>query len=116
MADLVPGYQVARAGAGAAYQGVLRPGPKGRPAWVCRCRPVHLVPGKARACAEAELEKREQGKGQVFTLLHCERCAGGNGPSWHDDVPGEDELACPRCGVPLRRLKLVVVGSGPAVD
>jgi len=116
--DLIAGYKVIEypRHATAAYRGVLRRTPGSRPSWSCSCPSPHLSPVTARGCAERELERRGQGSREVFTLLHCKRCAEGGGSSWWDDVPGEEGLKCPRCGVPLERLKLVVVGSAPAVD
>lgn len=113
MTDLIAGYVHVRRGT-SAYKGALRATPKSAPRWTCACAPVHLTAEKARACAEAELERRTQGAGQVFTLLHCGPCSEAVGSSWWDDVPGL--AACPRCGVPLERLKLAVTGRGPAVD
>lgn len=115
MADLIAGYKFERLRALTIYRGVLRRDPKARPSWTCK-HDDHLAPGSARKCAEAELERREQGRGEVFTLLHCERCSEAGASSWWNDVDGEEELACPRCGVTLRRMKLVVVSSSPAVD
>jgi hypothetical protein len=112
MDDLTAGYKLAGPRK-SSYRGVLRLGRK--QVWACR-HDDHLAPRSAKACGEAELEKRTQGQGQVFTLLHCRPCAEAGGSCWWDDVPDVEELACPRCGVPLRRLKLVVVRSGPAVD
>lgn len=118
MTELTPGYKVVSypRHATAAYRGVLRRTPGSKPSWSCTCPSPHLSPVTARKCAVSELERRGQGGREVFTLLHCERCREGGASSWWDDVPGGEELACPRCGVPLRRLKLVVVGSVPAVD
>lgn len=118
MTDLAPGYKVIPypRHATAAYRGVLRRTPGSKPAWTCPCPSPHLSPVTARGCAERELERRGQGGKEVFTLLHCARCAEGGGSSWWDDVPDVAELSCPRCGVPLRRMKLVVVNSGSAVD
>jgi uncharacterized C2H2 Zn-finger protein len=114
VSDLIPGYTLAGPGQ-RGYRGVLRRTPKSRPSWTCR-HDDHLAPRSAKKCAAAERERREQGKGEVFTLLHCRRCAEASASAWWDDVPGEESLACPRCGVPLRRMKLVVVGGDPAVD
>jgi len=110
VADLIAGY-ASMPGAGG-WHGVLRPGPRSRPVWVCAH--VHATPVTAKPCAEAELERRAQGARAVLTLLHCEPCAEDGRSSWWNDVAGP--VACPRCGVPLLRLKLVVVGSAPAVD
>jgi hypothetical protein len=112
VADLIAGYALVRPGK-AGYRGVLRRTPKSPPSWTCPHND-HLVPRSARLCAEAEREQRAQGEGQVFTLLHCKPCSEGGGSSWWDDAAGP--VACPRCGVPLLRLKLAVVGSAPAVD
>jgi hypothetical protein len=109
--DLIAGYAGVR-DHGGGFAGALRATPRSVPCWTCGHR--HAAPVTARRCAEAELERRTQGRGQVFTLLHCEPCAEGVGSSWWDDVPGL--AACPRCGVPLQWLKLVVTESGPAVD
>lgn len=113
--DLIAGYTHVQRGR-AAYRGALRATPKSAPRWTCACAPVHLTAEKARACAAAELERRVQGGQDVLTLLHCRPCAEGGGSAWWEDVPAAESLACPRCGAPLRRLKLVVVGSAPAVD
>jgi hypothetical protein len=108
--DLKPGYIEVQLRAGRGFQGVLRRTPGSKPAWTCR-HDSHLAPGRARACAEAELERQLQGKGEVFALLHCGPCS-----RWWDDVADLGPLACPVCGVPMERLKLVVAGRGPAVD
>lgn len=113
MPKLVAGFAHIRRGT-ARYRGALRVTAKAVPAWTCGHD--HMTPESARLCADAELERRSQGGREVIVLLHCGRCAGGGASSWWDDVPGEEKLACPRCGVLLRRLKLVVVGGGTAVD
>jgi hypothetical protein len=111
--ELTAGYREVQLRAGRGFQGVLRRTPGSKPAWTCR-HDDHLSTVSARACAQAELTRRVQGRGEVFTLLHCGRCAEGGGSSWWDDVPDSGPLACPRCGVPLERMKLVVTERGPA--
>ena len=112
-AELTAGYREVQLRAGRGYQGVLRRTPGSKPVWTCR-HDSHLSAVSAKSCAQAELTRRVQGKGAVFTLLHCRRCTEGGGSAWWDDVPGAGSLACPRCGVPLERLKLVVTECGPA--
>lgn len=105
-AELVAGYEHVRRGT-AAYRGVLRPATGGTPVWRCRCEPVHLNTITARRCAEKELDRRRQGGRQVFELLRCEPCG-----RWFAAVPRAP--ACPVCGVPLQRLKVLVLERGPA--
>lgn len=112
-ADLVAGY-VGIKGAAGGWHGALRPGPRARPTWTCAH--VHASPVTARPCAEAELERRVQGRKEVFRLLRCKPCSEAGASCWWDDVDGDEVPPCPRCGVPLRRLKLMVVGSPGAVD
>lgn len=108
---LTPGYRVVPypRHATAGYRGVLRVTRGSRPKWTCTCPLPHLSPVTAQGCAERELERRGQGGKEVFTLLRCEPCS-----RWWDDVPDVGSLACPVCGVPMERLKLVVTQRGPA--
>jgi hypothetical protein len=87
------------------YHGVLRR-TTGTPAW--KCSHAHASTYSAVQCAAAELNRRAQGAREVFTLLRCEGC-----DRWKTD--GGGEAACGLCGVPLTRLKLVVLERGPAV-
>jgi rubrerythrin len=102
--DLTPGYRFRRRGT-SSYRGVLRR-PAGSEAWACPHD--HMSPGKAKLCAEAELENRRQAAQSVIVLLRCEPC-----DRWW---PAGAAGACPVCGVPMERLKLVVAGRSPAVD
>jgi hypothetical protein len=111
VAELVAGSASIRAATGG-WHGALRPGPRARPVWTCAH--VHATPATAKPCAERELERRRQGARAVFTLLHCARCDEGGGSAWWADAPGA--LECPRCSVPLERVKLAVLERGPAVD
>lgn len=111
--DLRAGYVHIRRGT-AAYRGALRWKPDIAPVW--SCVHDHLTAMSAKACAETEKARRVAGRREVFTLLHCERCGEHGGTAWWDDVPGGEQLSCPRCGVPLERLKLAVVGREAAVD
>jgi hypothetical protein len=96
---LTPGYVHLNRGT-AAYMGVLRlQASRARPAWTCGHS--HGVPVAARRCAEAELERREQGSREVFTLRRCEPC-----DRWWPDGDG---ALCPHCGVPAARLRLVAL-------
>lgn len=107
--DLIPGHRVVSRprAASASYRGVLRATRGSHPKWACEH--YHPSPVMAKACAERELERRGQGGKEVFTLLRCEPCS-----RWWDDVPDVGSLACPVCGVPMERLKLVVTQRGPA--
>jgi hypothetical protein len=106
MQRLIAGFSSVQRGR-AAYRGALRPTAKSLPVWTCTCTPVHLTPGGARECADVELERRKRSAGVVFTLLHCKPCA-----SWRAD--SRLVTSCPRCGVPLERVKLAVLERGPA--
>jgi hypothetical protein len=108
---LIAGFTHVQRGT-AHYRGVLRVTPKAVPSWTCPCVPSHLTAEAAVRCARSELERRQQGGRQVFVLLHCERCSEAGGSCWWDDVPGRS-LPCPRCGVPLLRLKLAVLERSP---
>jgi rubrerythrin len=96
---LIPGYVHASRGR-ASYRGALRASEKGEPAWTCK--DDHLTATSARTCARAEKEQRVQGSKQVFRLLNCKQCE-----RWWEDARGASE--CPRCSVPLDRVKVVVV-------
>ena len=103
MADLAAGFTRARGPAGKllpGWQGVLRRTPHSQPSW--QCAHQHMASPSAVRCAAAELERRTQGEAEVFTLLRCAPCDG-----W---LPDAGESACPRCGVPLERVKLAVLG------
>lgn len=104
MAGLVAGYTRDTAAGRLSYHGALRRDRKSAPLWACLHD--HLVVTSAQRCAEAELERREQGQGQVFSLLTCAPC----GRWWADARVS----ACPLCSVPLQRVKLAVLESGPA--
>lgn len=106
---LIAGF-TRRPGGIASYAGALRATPQGVPAWVCSGpEHDHLTPPVARRCAEAELERRKQGIREVFDLLNCE-------PEglWFADARGV--TACPRCSVPLRRVKVAVLERSAVVD
>jgi hypothetical protein len=100
---LLPGFTRIRPGA-AHYKGALRVTPKAVPDWTCAHD--HFSPAVARMCAEAELERREQGGRQVFFLLRCEPC-----DRWWTN--GVSPAGCPVCSVPLERVKLAVLERGP---
>lgn len=88
------------------YHGALRKGDNRMPVWVCECKPPHMSPIAARACADKELARRKRSQGVVFELLHCESCG-----HWFDNARVS---ACPACSVPMSRLKLMVLESNPA--
>jgi hypothetical protein len=98
---LVAGYSHIRRGA-AGYRGVLRVTPKAVPSWTCRHE--HLTTRMAAACAVAELERRENGEKEVFSLLNCTGCA-----RWWTDPGARQPLPCPRCTVLLERVKVQVL-------
>jgi hypothetical protein len=95
---LVASYMRLRAGT-ASFRGVLRATPDSAPRWTCP--DDHLSTASARRCAEAELERRNQGGREVFTLRRCGPC-----DAWYPDGPGSP---CPVCSVPMERVKLVVL-------
>jgi rubrerythrin len=102
--QLVAGFVHVRRGA-AYYKGALRTAP-GRPA-VWTCEHTHYSPMPAKLCAQGELYRRGQAGREVFELLHCVPCAawhGADGQTW----------ACPACGVPRQRLKVLVLERAPA--
>jgi hypothetical protein len=108
--DLTPGYAFADRNKGTAW-GVLRDGE--RVVWRCSDLPghrVHLVPTRARQCAEAEQERRVQGGREVVELFRCEPC----GIFW-DRVPAGDALRrllaglCPSCSGPVAWVKVVII-------
>lgn len=110
MADLVAGYALRRRGT-SSYVGTLKAARGSAPAW--RCTHDHLTTVKARQCAEAELERRTQGGRQVFELLFCPPCGQWLTPEQAGThPPGGTE--CPKCGVPLERVRLAVLERGPA--
>jgi hypothetical protein len=102
---LVPGFAYRRRGA-SSYYGALRRTSHAKPEWTCA--DDHLTAIGATACARRELDRRVRAAGTVFSLLHCEPCDRW----WPDGLA----TACPACGVPLERLKLVVTDRRPAVD
>jgi hypothetical protein len=108
-ADLIPGFTHRRRGT-SSYGGVLRESPRSlRPSWLCVHD--HLTAMSATACAVHELENRKQGRQEVFYLLRCEPCQ-----EWFD-APEVGGLArCPLCGVPMARLKVIVVERIEPVD
>lgn len=100
---LIAGYAHVRRGT-AHYKGALRVTPKSVPRWLCEHD--HPTPGKARLCADLELDRREQGGREVIALRRCEPC-----DRWWPDGAG---AACPACSVPLARVKLAVLDRRPA--
>lgn len=104
--ELTAGYAHRRKGV-SSYMGILKAGRKTMPAWTCPHD--HITTVKAKACAEAELERRRQGASEVFTLLHCKPCR-----KWWEDI--DVDAVCPRCDVPLERVKLAVVSRRSALD
>lgn len=100
---LVAGFVHLRRGA-AYYKGALRTAPGRPPVWTCEH--THYSPTPAKLCAEGELYRRGQAGREVFELLHCTPCW-----SWYGNEPGR---LCPRCGVPLERLKLLVLERAAA--
>jgi len=102
-ADLTAGFAHRSKGT-SSYRGALRR-ESGLVSWTCKHD--HLQPFTAKLCAEGELERRKQGIGVVFELLHCEPCA-----DWWEDARGVS--GCPRCGVPLERVKVAVVSRESA--
>jgi hypothetical protein len=111
--ELHAGYRHLRRGT-AAYAGVLRRGSADRPEW--SCRHSHVTSPQALHCAEGELERRSEGRREVFELLWCEPCgqwwtveqAEVRGGTGRRPVGG-----CPRCDAPLERAKLLVLERHP---
>jgi len=106
--ELQAGFTHLRRGT-ARYAGVLRADPRARPSWTCPHE--HYTAVMARSCAAAEAERRRQGGSEVLALLHCEPCE-----RWWKDEPGtrHGPYACPRCSVPLERVKFAVLERGLA--
>jgi hypothetical protein len=102
-ASLQPGYAHLRRGT-AAYAGALRTDPHAKAEWTCPHS--HTAPYTARLCAEGELERRKQAGRAVLTLLNCKVCE-----RWWSDSAA---TVCPRCSVPLDRVKAAVLERGPA--
>lgn len=100
--DLLPGFT--RGKGPAVFLGALRRTPKSDPFWTCSH--IHSLPAIARRCAEAEADRRQAGREQVFSLLHCGVCT-----AWYPDEP--TGFRCFRCGVPMERVKLAVLERLP---
>ena len=103
--ELKAGFAHKSKGAGV-YVGVLRAYPSARPSWTCSHS--HLTPIQADWCSKAELARRTAGEREVFTLLWCEPCGSWWTPAQATGGP-QDGRSCPRCGVPLEAVKLVVL-------
>lgn len=102
--QLVAGFVHVRRGA-AYYKGALRAAPGRPPVWTCEH--THYSPTVAKLCAQGELDRHVQAGREVFELLHCVPCG-----AWH---AGDGEThACPDCGVPLQRLKVLVLERSAA--
>ena len=102
---LLPGFT--RGPKPGTYLGALRRTRKSDPVWTCQhVHNSHSLPAIATRCALGEEERRQQGRDQVFFLLHCAVCA-----SWWPDARGV--TACLRCGVPMERVKLAVLERLP---
>jgi hypothetical protein len=112
--ELTAGWTSFTEGAARAYRGALRRTPGSTPSWVCKCPRPHLAAPTARACAAAELERRQQAEREVFTLLYCKPCDEAGYSAWWADANGT--AFCVRCGCSLERVKLVVLERTPAVD
>jgi hypothetical protein len=102
----IPGFTHLSRGT-ASYRGALRATPRSTPVWTCKHD--HLTATKATECAAAEWDRREQGEREVFTLLNCLPC----GRWWPDLAPAAHQV-CPRCDVPVDRVKVVVTERLPS--
>ena len=102
---LLAGYTIEKHGTGG-YRGALRLRPGGPPVWTCRCKRPHQAVPSAQAHARAELERRRRAGDEVFELLRCDPCG-----SWYQ--AGLATATCPRCAVPLARLKVLVLERSP---
>ena len=102
-ASLQPGYAHRKMGV-ASYAGALRTDPHAKPVWTCD--DDHKAPYTARLCAEGELERRKQAGRAVLVLLNCKVCE-----TWWSNSAA---IACPRCSVPLDRVKMAVLERGAA--
>lgn len=117
--ELTTGYMFEQRNLGTAW-GVLRDG--SRVIWKCSVLPghrVHVFPGQAGLCAEAELERRREGAKAVLWLAHCTPCwaywdlalTAGREPA-EDDADAATSLlrgACPVCGVPYERVRAAIL-------
>jgi hypothetical protein len=108
--DMVAGFSQAMRGR-AQYSGVLRNKSKTHILWTCP--DDHRSTPSAKRCAEAELERRLQGRRAVIDLGWCSFCR-----QWwtaeqvtgrHDSRVTAVTGGCPRCDVPLESVKLVVL-------
>jgi hypothetical protein len=95
----------------ASYAGLLRTADTARRE-VWRCQHDHAVTASAQACAEAELDRRLQGRRVVLQLQHCTPCDVYYGPQAAGQGKLEralmDDGYCPRCGAVLEPLSAVV--------